>query len=90
MTRPPLCATDEKRRVVGHQRAGWRDPRAQAFPGANALWSCRTLLDRRATRRRALEVLAGRAAEGSEMRFWEFPFGVEVKALSMSIPPSCL
>jgi hypothetical protein len=32
-------------------------------------------------RRRALELLAGCSAdgEGSEMRFWEFPFGVEVE-----------
>ena len=26
-----------RRRVAGDQRAGWRDPRTQAFPGAYAL-----------------------------------------------------
>src|SRR5262249_57022051 len=26
-----------RRRVAGDQRAGWRDPRTQAFPGAHAL-----------------------------------------------------
>jgi hypothetical protein len=31
-------------------------------------------------RRRAVELPAGRDADGSEMRFWEFPFGVEVEA----------
>jgi bifunctional non-homologous end joining protein LigD len=29
--------SDGRRRVVGDQRAGWRDPGAQAFPGADAL-----------------------------------------------------
>jgi hypothetical protein len=27
--------------AIGDQRAGWRDPRAQALPGANALWAVR-------------------------------------------------
>jgi hypothetical protein len=30
-----------ERRGAGDQRAGWRDPRAQVFPGANALWAIR-------------------------------------------------
>jgi hypothetical protein len=33
--------SDGGRRGPGDQRAGWRDPRAQAFPGANALWAVR-------------------------------------------------
>jgi hypothetical protein len=32
---------DGRGRGVNDQRAGWRDPRAQVFPGADALWAVR-------------------------------------------------
>jgi hypothetical protein len=38
--------SDGRRRVVGDQRAGWRDPRAQAFSGAHALWAGRAGCER--------------------------------------------
>jgi hypothetical protein len=38
---PKTDGTYVRRQDAGHQRAGWRDPRPQAFPGADALWALR-------------------------------------------------
>jgi hypothetical protein len=41
MGQEETAVTGKNRIMIYDQRAGWRDPRAQVFPGADALWAVR-------------------------------------------------